>query len=263
MSKPPSVGLSKLAKFVVRCLDLVVGTILLLLSLPVILAAAMAIRFESKGSPFFVQTRIGLNGKLFKIFKLRGMYQDAREKYPDLYDYQRFGTLGFYFHYENDPRVTAVGAFIRRTSIDELPNFLNVVLGSMTLIGPRPEVPEVQSLYGKYSDKYLSVKPGITCISKVSGRDRLTKEESILLDLEYVDNISLKMNARIFWKTMVSVLGRENVFHGRRRTAAILLLESPERSPRSRRTSSHISTETEPVVNEVRVRAVSTGSRPS
>lgn len=202
-------------RLVLRTLDIILGSFFLLLSAPIIVLAMLAIRLESKGNPLFSQDRVGWGGKIFRIFKLRGMYSDARERYPDLYDYQKFGTLGFYFHYENDPRVTRVGGFIRRTSIDELPNFFNVVMGEMTLVGPRPEVPEVQAMYGQYAAKYLSVKPGITCLSKISGRDHLTKEESILLDLDYVDRMSLRMNAKILWLTAKAVLMRKHVFSGR------------------------------------------------
>jgi lipopolysaccharide/colanic/teichoic acid biosynthesis glycosyltransferase len=193
-------------------LDLVLGSILLCCSLPIIIAAAVAVRMESKGSPLFIQTRVGLNGKPFRIFKLRGMYADARERFPELYDYSKHGSLDFHFHYETDPRITGVGSFIRKTSIDELPNFLNVVLGSMTLVGPRPEIPEVSALYGKYRQQYLSVKPGVTCLSKVSGRDLLTKEQTIRMDIGYVENMSTAMDMRILWKTFWSVINRRNVF---------------------------------------------------
>jgi lipopolysaccharide/colanic/teichoic acid biosynthesis glycosyltransferase len=195
-----------------RLLDLVLGSILLCCSLPIIIAAAIAVRMESKGSPLFIQTRVGLNGKPFRIFKLRGMYADARERFPELYDYSKHGSLDFHFHYETDPRITGVGSFIRKTSIDELPNFLNVVLGSMTLVGPRPEIPEVSALYGKYRQQYLSVKPGVTCLSKVSGRDLLTKEQTIRMDIGYVENMSTAMDMRILWKTFWSVINRRNVF---------------------------------------------------
>src|SRR6478736_957244 len=126
-----------------RVIDLVLGTILLIVSTPVILVAAVAIALESPGSPFFVQTRLGRDGKPFRILKLRGMYRDARERFPELYDYSNQGGLDFYFHYEHDPRVTRVGRITRRTSIDELPNFWNVVVGDMSLVGPRPEIPDV------------------------------------------------------------------------------------------------------------------------
>jgi lipopolysaccharide/colanic/teichoic acid biosynthesis glycosyltransferase len=199
-------------RFLKRLLDLVLGSILLCCSLPVIIAAAIAIRLESKGSPLFIQTRVGLNGKPFRIFKLRGMYADARERFPELYDYSKHGSLDFHFHYETDPRITGVGSFIRKTSIDELPNFLNVVLGSMTLVGPRPEIPEVSALYGKYRQQYLSVKPGVTCLSKISGRDRLTKEQAVRLDIRYIENMSTVLDIKILWMTFWSVINRRNVF---------------------------------------------------
>lgn len=195
-----------------RCLDLVLGSILLCCSLPVIIVAAIAVRMESRGNPLFIQTRVGHNGKPFRIFKLRGMYADARERFPDLYDYSKHDDLDFYFHYEQDPRITHVGNFIRRTSIDELPNFLNVVLGSMTLVGPRPEIPEVSALYGKYREHYLAVKPGVTCLSKVSGRDLLTKEQTIRMDIAYIEHRSIAVDLKILWATFWSVLNRKNVF---------------------------------------------------
>jgi lipopolysaccharide/colanic/teichoic acid biosynthesis glycosyltransferase len=199
-------------RFAKRVLDLVLGSILLCCSLPIIVMAAIAIRMESRGNPFFIQTRVGLNGKPFKIFKLRGMYADARERFPELYDYSKHDGLDFHFHYEQDPRITGVGSFIRKTSIDELPNFLNVVLGSMTLVGPRPEIPDVSALYGKYRAAYLSVKPGVTCLSKVSGRDLLTKEQTILMDIGYIEDMSTATDMKILWKTFWSVINRKNVF---------------------------------------------------
>jgi lipopolysaccharide/colanic/teichoic acid biosynthesis glycosyltransferase len=189
-----------------RVLDVILGGILFVLSAPIILLAALAMRLDSPGNPFFLQVRVGLRGKRFTIFKLRGMYIDARDRFPDLYAYGQREDLDFYFHYEQDPRITAVGRFLRRTSIDELPNFLNVVLGTMTLVGPRPEIPEVLRLYGECAHRYLSVKPGVTCLSKITGRDLLTKRESVNLDLEYIDKMSLRMDIRILWKTLRNVL---------------------------------------------------------
>lgn len=207
-----TVGRDAWRRFSKRLLDLVLGSILLCCSLPIIIAAAIAIRLESRGSPLFIQTRVGLNGKPFRIFKLRGMYADARERFPELYDYSKHESLDFHFHYEVDPRITGVGSFIRKTSIDELPNFLNVVLGSMTLVGPRPEIPEVSALYGKYRQQYLSVKPGVTCLSKVSGRDLLTKEQTIRMDIGYIENMSTATDLKILWQTFWSVVNRRNVF---------------------------------------------------
>lgn len=194
-----------------RTIDVCLGSILLVFSLPIILIAAIAIAIESPGSPFFVQTRLGENGRPFRILKLRGMYRDAKERFPDLYDYSRQRDLDFYFHYADDPRVTRVGKFTRKTSIDELPNFWNVVAGQMSLVGPRPEIPEVLELYGSHRDEYLSVKPGITCTSKCTGRDRLTKRETIQLDLDYVRNRSIRMDFKILWRTFSGVALRRDV----------------------------------------------------
>jgi lipopolysaccharide/colanic/teichoic acid biosynthesis glycosyltransferase len=195
-----------------RIFDFVVGLALLIVATPIILIAALAIRLETRGSPFFVQTRLGKNGKAFKIVKLRGMFIDARARFASYYDYSRHQDLEFCFHHEEDPRVTRAGRFIRRTSIDELPNLWNVVLGDMSLVGPRPEIPEVLALYGPYREEYLSVKPGVTCLSKCTGRDRLTKKETIEFDLEYVREREFKLDLKILWKTFRGVVLRRDVF---------------------------------------------------
>ncbi len=195
-----------------RLLDVIIGGILVVLAIPVVLLAAIAIRLETSGNPFFLQKRVGKHGKLFTIFKLRGMYSDARKRFPELYDYRRFVGLNFLFHHAYDPRITRVGHFIRRTSIDELPNFLNVVLGSMSLVGPRPEVPEVFELYGEYAEPYISVIPGVTCLSKVSGRDRLSKDDTVKIDLEYVQSRSLRLDLQILAKTFRNTVIRRDVF---------------------------------------------------
>jgi len=199
-------------RFAKRLLDVTLGSILLVLCLPVVSIAAIAIWLESPGSPFFFQHRLGLDGKPFRIFKLRGMYTDARERFPHLYDYSTKPDLNFYFHEESDPRVTRVGKFTRKTSIDELPNLWNVVIGDMSLVGPRPEIPEVLALYGPHRDEYLSVKPGITCLSKCSGRDHLTKSESIELDIKYIRQRSFVRDFGILCRTIHGVLMRKNVF---------------------------------------------------
>ncbi|HEY3658141.1 MAG TPA: sugar transferase [Steroidobacteraceae bacterium] len=195
-----------------RAFDLILGSILLVIAVPIILVAAVAIRVNTPGSPFFVQTRLGTNGKPFKIFKLRGMYIDARTRFPTYYDYSAKQDLEFCFHHEEDPRVTRAGRFIRKTSIDELPNLWNVVLGDMSLVGPRPEIPEVLALYGQHRDEYLSVKPGVTCLSKVTGRDRLTKRETIEFDLDYIRRRTFSLDWKILWRTFRSVALRRDVF---------------------------------------------------
>jgi lipopolysaccharide/colanic/teichoic acid biosynthesis glycosyltransferase len=195
-----------------RAFDLVLGSILLLLSLPLILAAAIVIRLETCGSPFFIQTRLGKNGRPFRICKLRGMYADARIRFPTYYDYSTKRDLDFCFHHEEDPRVTRAGKLIRKTSIDELPNLWNVVLGDMSLVGPRPEIPEVLALYGSDREEYLSVKPGVTCLSKCTGRDRLTKRETIDFDIKYIRERNFGSDLTILWRTFRSVMLRRDVF---------------------------------------------------
>lgn len=195
-----------------RTFDLLLGFFLLVIAMPIVLVAAAAIRINTPGSPFFFQTRLGKDGKPFRIFKLRGMYIDARARFPSYYDYSAKRDLEFCFHHENDPRVTAAGRFIRKTSIDELPNLWNVVTGDMSLVGPRPEIPEVLELYGPYREQYLSVKPGVTCLSKCTGRDRLTKRETIEFDLKYVRSRSFGTDLKILWRTFRSVILRRDVF---------------------------------------------------
>jgi lipopolysaccharide/colanic/teichoic acid biosynthesis glycosyltransferase len=195
-----------------RLFDLLLGSVLLILAIPVILIAAVAIRIETPGSPFFIQTRLGKDGKAFRICKLRGMWADARLRFPSYYDYSGKRDLEFCFHHEEDPRVTRTGMFIRKTSIDELPNLWNVVLGDMSLVGPRPEIPEVLALYGSYRQEYLSVKPGVTCQSKCTGRDRLTKRETIEFDIGYIRRRGFALDMSILWRTLRSVVLRRDVF---------------------------------------------------
>ena len=208
----PSRSLSPVYEVTKRTFDVTFGVTLLLVATPIILIAAAAIRLESKGSPFFVQTRLGKNGRPFKIVKLRGMFKDARIRFPSYYDYSNKPNLDFCFHHEVDPRVTRAGHFIRKTSIDELPNLWNVVKGDISLVGPRPEIPEVMALYGTFRDEYLSVKPGVTCLSKCTGRDRLTKRETIEYDLDYIRKRNFRMDLRILWRTFRGVVLRRDVF---------------------------------------------------
>lgn len=194
-----------------RVIDIIGGLFGLIFFAPIIAFAIIKIKNDSPGPAIFKQQRLGLGGKPFIIYKLRGMYIDAKEKFPHLYDYSEKKDLDFYFHEENDPRVTKVGKFIRKTSIDELPNFFNVLIGNMSLVGPRPEIPQVIDLYGENMDKYLSVKPGITCNSKASLRDYLTKEKTLKMDLDYIDNMCLSKDIQLLYKTVKSIFFNNNV----------------------------------------------------
>jgi lipopolysaccharide/colanic/teichoic acid biosynthesis glycosyltransferase len=199
-----------------RARDILVALVVLIVSAPLLAVVMVAIRLDSPGPALFRQRRVGLNGRLFTLYKLRGMYADARERWPELYDYrygqEELATLRF--HPVRDPRVTSVGRFIRRTSIDELPNFLNVLRGEMSVVGPRPEIPEMLPYYGEKAALVLSVRPGVTSLAKVAGRDRLTVLETLDLDVRYVQERSLWLDLKIMLATVRTVLPRQDVLPG-------------------------------------------------
>jgi lipopolysaccharide/colanic/teichoic acid biosynthesis glycosyltransferase len=176
--------------------DIVFALVVLVLSAPVLALAMAAIRLDSPGPALFRQPRMGRGGRLFHLVKLRGMYIDASQRFPHLYDYSATGTEdggNFYFHQHEDPRVTRVGRVLRKYSIDELPNFWNVLRGDMSVVGPRPEIPELAHMYevGKLA-RILSVRPGVTSPAKASGRDGLSLEDTVDRDLAYIENRSLR-----------------------------------------------------------------------
>ena len=187
-STPLDHGRPRWAEAAKRTFDLVFASLVLLVTAPIIACAAAAIRLESRGPAFFRQERMGCYGQVFRILKLRGMYSDARERFPHLYDYRsvrRDEVASFRFHFDGDPRVTKVGRFLRKHSIDELPNFWNVLRGEMSVVGPRPEIPELAHVYGEDLELLLSVKPGVTSPAKCIGRDERPLGETLAMDLEY------------------------------------------------------------------------------
>ena len=152
---------------------------------------------------------MGRDGREFLLVKLRGMYQDARERFPDLYDYDVHRpehANGFYFHDGEDPRVTRVGRVLRRYSIDELPNFWNVLRGDMAVVGPRPEIPELAHMYGEALPLMVSVRPGVTSPAKANGRDDLSLEETIEHDLAYLETRSWKVDLATIARTLGNVV---------------------------------------------------------
>ena len=199
---------SRAGEIVKDVVDRLLAAVGLVIVSPLLLAVAIAIRLDSRGPALFRQVRVGRNGRPFTFYKYRGMYVDARERFPELYDYSYTNEeiRSLHFHSERDPRVTRVGRFIRRTSLDELPNLINVVLGDMSLVGPRPEIPELIGYYGPAAVVVLSVRPGITSLAKLVGRDHLTFEETLELDLQYVRTRSLALDVRILVGTVFLVL---------------------------------------------------------
>lgn len=190
--------------------DRVLGSLLLLAALVVIVPAAIAVRLTSPGPAFFVQTRVGLGGRPFTMYKLRSMHTDAEARLAELLD--RNEGNGMLFKLREDPRVTRVGRVLRRLSIDELPQLWNVVRGDMSLVGPRPALPsEVDAFTGDVHQR-LRVKPGLTGLWQVSGRSNLSVEQSVRLDLRYTDNWSVRMDVLILWRTAHAVLSGHGAY---------------------------------------------------
>jgi len=187
-----------------RVLDIVGGSIGILLAGPIMIVAAIAIKLDSNGPVLFKQIRAGRNGRKFTMYKFRSMVVDAEAKKAALMHLNEMG--GPVFKIKRDPRITAVGRFIRKTSIDELPQFFNIVMGDMSLVGPRPPLPSEVEDYEAWQRRRLSVKPGLTGLWQVSGRNQIDFEEWMQLDLEYIDNWSLWMDIKILLKTVPTVL---------------------------------------------------------
>lgn len=194
-----------------RIASFALALLVLVVTLPLLVGLAVAIRLESPGSPVFRQVRAGLRGRPFTMYKLRGMYSDARQRWPQMYaySYTDHEARSLLFHERHDPRVTRVGRFIRSTSLDELPNLINVLTGDMLLVGPRPEIPEMIPYYGEAAAEILSVPPGVTSLAKATGRDNLTLQETIEMELRYVRRRSLALDFRISVATIFTVLGRK------------------------------------------------------
>lgn len=197
-------------------MDIAISASVLLVCSPVLIVALLAIKIESRGPAIFRQERLGLNGRIFIMYKLRGMYVDARELWPELYRYDLADSSEQprQFHQRHDPRVTRVGRFLRATSLDEIPNLVNVLRGEMHLVGPRPEIPEMLHLYTGDAALVFSVKPGVTSLPKVSGRDQLTFDETIALDLDYLRRRSLSLDLRILAATVGTVVLQRGVLPG-------------------------------------------------
>lgn len=191
-------------------IDRVAGTVLLAMSLVVLLPVLAAVRLTSPGPALYRQQRIGIHGQPFTMWKVRTMFVDADQRRDELLA-QSDGN-GLLFKMRVDPRITPIGRVLRRLSIDELPQLLNVVRGEMSLVGPRPALAEEVARYGVEEAGRLDVKAGLTGLWQVSGRSDLSREESIRLDLRYVDNWSLGLDAVILWRTAAAVAGGRGAY---------------------------------------------------
>jgi exopolysaccharide biosynthesis polyprenyl glycosylphosphotransferase len=190
--------------------DHVVGLIIVVLASPVLLAIAVAIKVTSPGPVLFRQTRVGKGGVEFSMLKFRSMVVDAEARKGELNALSQGN--GVLFKMKDDPRVTRLGKVLRRLSLDELPQLFNVLRGEMSLVGPRPPLPSEVALYAPDDTRRMLVKPGLTGLWQVSGRSDLTWEESVRLDLRYVDNWSIALDLLILCKTARAVLGRDGAY---------------------------------------------------
>jgi exopolysaccharide biosynthesis polyprenyl glycosylphosphotransferase len=198
------VSLNSLQRTITRIVDILVAVLLIVLGSPFWLCIALAIRLSSAGEVIYRSTRIGLNGKPFQVYKFRSMYQGSDQlKVALLAQNEAKGPL---FKIKDDPRVTPIGRFLRRTSFDEIPQLINVFRGEMSLVGPRPALPNEVAQYEEWQRGRLAIKPGMTGLWQVRGRSNISFDEGVLMDLYYIENWSLRLYFQILSRTIPAVL---------------------------------------------------------
>lgn len=192
-----------------RCIDIIGALFGIIILSPLFIIVAILIKIEdSKGRVFFTQERCGKDNKKFKMYKFRSMVSNAEELLLELeYLNEKDGPV---FKIKDDPRITKIGRFIRKTSIDELPQLINVLKGEMTLVGPRPAIPREVEQYNDYQKQRLSVKPGLTCYWQVQGRNSIDFDEWIELDLNYIEERNLLVDIKLIFKTVFLLFGDDN-----------------------------------------------------
>lgn len=198
----------KIYEFVKRCVDIICSLIGLIVLLPILIIVAIFVKIESQGPIFFSQERVGKHGKIFKMYKFRSMVINAEQIKEQLIDKnERTGPM---FKINNDPRITTVGKFIRRTSIDELPQLVNILKGEMSIVGPRPSLPDEVKEFDDWMLQRLNVKPGLTCYWQVAGRNDIEFEEWMKLDVKYVNERNIFIDAILVLKTFFVLFGDKN-----------------------------------------------------
>lgn len=191
-----------------RMMDIVGASIGLILASPIMIMVAILIKLEDpKGPIVFSQERNGVYPKTFRMYKFRSMYIDAEERLQELMHLNE--QTGPAFKMKDDPRITRVGKFIRKTSLDELPQLINVLKGEMSIVGPRPAIPREVKLYNDHQKQRLLVKPGITCIWQVSGRNNIGFDDWVELDIEYIKTRNLWLDVKLILMTVPALLGDE------------------------------------------------------
>jgi len=197
-------------RVVKRAMDLALGGVILLLLVPVFPLIALMIRLDSAGPVFYRQKRVGCHGRVFNFYKFRSMVAGADKNQTALSGANE--QAGPIFKMREDPRITVVGRFLRRSSMDELPQILNVLKGDMSVVGPRPHLPAEVAQYQPWQRRRLEVKPGITCLWQISGRSHIGFDEWMRLDLEYLRTRGLRTDVTIFLKTIPAVMARRGAY---------------------------------------------------
>lgn len=200
-------------RFVKRLIDIIAGIvgIILLIPLTIVLGIIRIIKKENDGPLFYEQLRIGKNGKQFRMYKYRSMCMNADERLKEYLEENEEAKKEYkkYKKLKCDPRVTKLGKVLRATSLDEFPQLINVLIGNMSLVGPRPYLPREQKEMGEYYSSIIKVKPGITGPWQIRGRSKITFEDRLKLDLEYVNKCSIKRDIKILWNTFAKVLKKD------------------------------------------------------
>jgi exopolysaccharide biosynthesis polyprenyl glycosylphosphotransferase len=196
--------------FLKRLVDVALTSLGLVAVLPIWLVIAIAIKLDSPGPVVFVQDRVGQHGRRFRFYKFRSMYIDAAERFASVQAHNE--AEGPVFKMRKDPRVSRVGSFLRRTSLDELPQLINVLKGDMSLVGPRPPLPNEVAQYRPADLIRLSVKPGLTCLWQINGRSNVGFDRWMEYDREYVSNMSFWLDLRILARTVGAVLSMRGAF---------------------------------------------------
>lgn len=206
--------LSPVDKYMKNIFDYLTALSLILIFSPLLILLYSIVYFSTNGHPLFKHRRIGLNGKKFNVYKFRTMYIDADKKLEELLEENEESRIELEndFKLKDDPRITKIGTFLRKTSLDELPQLINVLQGKMSLIGPRPIIDQEIIKYGEYFDYFTAVKPGITGLWQVSGRNDIDYDERVQLDVWYVRNWSINLDIQILLKTVLVVIGRKGSY---------------------------------------------------
>jgi len=197
-------------KVLKRAFDVLAAGAVIVLMLPLFPLIALMIKLDSRGPIFYRQTRVGHSGRSFKFYKFRSMYQDADRRLEELSASNEAD--GPIFKIRTDPRITGVGRFLRRSSLDEIPQILNVAIGNMSIVGPRPPLPAEVEKYQPWHRRRLEVKPGITCLWQISGRSEIGFDEWMRLDMEYLKTRSFQTDLLIFLKTIPAVIQRRGAY---------------------------------------------------